>query len=1207
MDHTNRLIRETSPYLLQHAHNPVDWYPWGEEALERARAENRLILLSIGYSSCHWCHVMERESFEDEAIAALMNDNFVNIKVDREERPDIDEIYMTATLAMNRGQGGWPMTVFLTPELEPVFAGTYFPPSDMHGRPGLPTILREVARAWREDPDGLSRRAGEFAEQLRQRKTLGSALAVGEVELRLALDQFRQEFDPRHGGFGAAPKFPPAVGLRLLLRLHRRFGDPEAVAMAKKTLEAMSRGGIYDHVGGGFARYSTDDRWLVPHFEKMLYDNALLVKAYLEGHQATGEASFRRVATETLDYVLREMTSPEGGFYSSTDADSEGVEGKFFVWTPEQVGGVLDEEEARCFNAYYDISLAGNWEGASIPNTPRTLEEVAGQLSVAPDELVRTLDAGRAKLYAARQEREKPGLDDKILTAWNGLMIGAMAEGYRVLREPRYLDAAERAASFVLSKLGRADGGLLRSYRDGVARLNAYLEDYAYLSEGLIDLYEAGGSLRWLREAERLLERTLADFQDEETGAFFNTASDHEKLIMRYQDGADGATPSGNAVAAHALVRLSYHLDRPALRGAAVRAIKAYGSTIARFPYGFARSLCAVDLLLEGPVELAFVGARGSADLEALQREVARHFVPNRIQAILDPDDPTEAGDLPLLAGKDLVDGAAALYICRDFACRAPLTDPGAIAAALDADALPGAEARTTIALRIAGRATAEGTTRYASRFEQAGYTGLGATGLTTSRLGFGSYRTHDREPRHREALKKALRSGVNLIDTSTNYLDGGSERLVGSVLREMIDAGAVARDEVIVVSKIGYVQGASLEIARERDARGSPFPEMVEFEDELWHCIHPEFLEDQLQRSRDRLEIETLDFCLLHNPEYFLSHAKRRGELLDAARDQFYRRIAAAFTFLERQVAEGRIAAYGVSSNTVVAPEAADDATSLTRFLAAASDAGGDGHHFRLLELPLNLLEPGAVFERKEGADRDRTVLEFARENGIAVLVNRPLNAFAAGRLMRLAEIVPKEVEVDFEEQLGRVADLELAFGAEIAPQLQAVADSIDPADYFQLAERLREIQPLISGIAHWSQVEAQVHVAIMAVVNVLDRQLDGELHDRWADWRDSYMPELEDLMRELRRQAAVKSEARNAALAAAIGPLLPEERRGESLSRVALWTPASTAGVACVLTGMRTTGYVDDAIAVLGWRSLDRAEEVYRVARDVVRGSEV
>ena len=683
--YTNRLINETSPYLLQHAHNPVDWYPWGEEALEFARAEEKLILLSIGYSACHWCHVMEHESFEDESIAALMNDNYINIKVDREERPDLDEIYMAATLVMNRGQGGWPMTVFLTPNLEPVFAGTYFPPVDMYGRPGLATVLSQIAQAWREDNENIKKHAVELADRLRQRPSTGPPVDVGVDELQGALQGYAGEFDLEFGGFGAAPKFPPAVGLSLLLRLHRRFDDEHALVMVGTTLDAMADGGMYDHIGGGFARYSTDRRWLVPHFEKMLYDNALLTRAYLEGYQATGDDFYRRIATETLDYIVREMISPEGGIYSSTDADSEGVEGKFFVWSPDQTAEILGAEDARCFNAHYDITPAGNWEGASIPNTPRPLEEVAEELEITVEELSDVLQRSRPKVYEARQKRVKPGLDDKIITAWNGLMIGALAEGYRVLHDPRYLKASERAAEFVIRTLSRDDGGLLRTYRAGVAHLNAYLEDYAYLSEGLIDLYEAGGSSRWLREAERLLERTLDDYLDEESGAFYNTARDHENLLMRYQDGADGATPSGNAVAASALARISYHLDRRDLREAAARAINAYGQVIAMIPRGYAKSLHVVDFLLDGPTELALVGTPGSSELEALRREVAKQYLPNRIQAILDPTTP-DAGGLPLLEGKTLVEGKAALYVCQEFACGAPITDPASVGSVLTPD-----------------------------------------------------------------------------------------------------------------------------------------------------------------------------------------------------------------------------------------------------------------------------------------------------------------------------------------------------------------------------------------------------------------------------------------------------------------------------------------------------------------------------------------
>ncbi len=390
--YTNRLIDETSPYLLQHAHNPVDWYPWGEEALSKAREERRLILLSIGYSSCHWCHVMERESFENEEIARLMNEHFVSIKVDREERPDLDDIYMAATLAMNHGQGGWPMTVFLTPDLEPAFAGTYFPPEDRYGQPGFPTLLQRIAQTWEEDPDGIRTGAARFTAQLRAQRQGNTPLSVGEAELKLALSQFGDDFDSTFGGFGTAPKFPPSTGLSLLMRLHRRFDDGHALEMVCKTLDAMRNGGMHDHIGGGFSRYSTDRQWLVPHFEKMLYDNALLTGAYIEAYQLTGEDKYRDTATETLDYVAREMTLPEGGFYSATDADSEGVEGKFFVWTPQEIEEILGSHDAKLFNAYYDIAEGGNWEGKSIPNTPRPLADLAVQFDQAPETLRRLLD-----------------------------------------------------------------------------------------------------------------------------------------------------------------------------------------------------------------------------------------------------------------------------------------------------------------------------------------------------------------------------------------------------------------------------------------------------------------------------------------------------------------------------------------------------------------------------------------------------------------------------------------------------------------------------------------------------------------------------------------------------------------------------------------------------------------------------------------------
>ncbi len=1209
--HTNRLIHETSPYLLQHAHNPVDWYPWGEEALSRAKAEDKPILLSIGYSTCHWCHVMERESFEDEAIARLMNEHFVCIKVDREERPDLDEIYMTATLALT-GQGGWPMTVFLTPDQEPFFAGTYFPPMDRYGRPGFKNLLRRIAELWEEDRASLREQARHLTEYLRQNARPAPGLVVGEEELRRALLQFSQDFDPRYGGFGPPPKFPPATGLSLLLRCWRRFGDAHALEMVRKTLDAMAQGGMYDQIGGGFHRYAVDERWLVPHFEKMLYDNALLARVYLEGYQVTGEPFYRQVATEVLDYILREMTSPEGGFYSSTDADSEGEEGKFYVWTPSEIEAILGEEEAYRFCAYYDITEEGNWEGKSIPNTPRSMARVANRLGIPVEELERSIREARPKVYEARRRRIPPGLDDKILTAWNGLVIGAMAEGFRGLGDRRYLAAAERAADFLLTTLARPDGRLLRTYRAGKARLNAYLEDYAYLCEALIDLYEAGGAPRFLREAERLADLMLADFHDEE-GGFYSTARDHERLIVRHREGHDGATPSPNATAAHALARLSYHLDREDLREVAIQAIQAYGKAIARAPRSFAKSLIVVDLLLEGPVELALIGTPGRGDFEALRREIGRRYLPNRIIAHHDP----ERGDplpFPLLQGKGLVDGQAALYVCRNFTCQAPITDPVEGAKVLETMSRPSppqgekkGRGRTTIVPRLSGSATPAGTRAYADRFTQAGltygYGPLGSTGLTCSRLGFGGYRIDDETPEHREALTKALLSGCNLIDTSTNYTDGRSERLIGEVLNDLVRRGRLRREEVIVVSKIGYVQGQNLVLAREREARGEPFPEMVKYADGIWHCIHPEFLKDQLEGSLDRLQLETLDILLLHNPEYFLADMKkRRRGALEEIYDEFYRRLQEAFAFLEGQVQAGRIRWYGVSSNTCIAPADDPEATSLTRMLAVAREAGGPGHHFRVLQLPLNLFEAGGVLTPNNGPDLKQTVLEYAAQEGIGVLVNRPLNAIIGDRLVRLAEVVIQEAGVEFEPQLQVVADLEAEFQSQIAPYLQTARGSLPPQDLFRFGEELAPLPSSLESLEQWKELEGQVILPrLVQVIEVLDQALTGPLAERWQAWRNRYLPAVEKLLGEIHHQAALKSRRRRAEIARVIDPLLPEERRGESLSRKALWILTSTPGVSCVLNGMRKPAYVDDTLGILPWPPLQEVMPLYQALQEI------
>jgi uncharacterized protein YyaL (SSP411 family)/aryl-alcohol dehydrogenase-like predicted oxidoreductase len=1185
----NRLAHSTSPYLLQHAHNPVDWYPWAEEALARARAEDKPILLSIGYSACHWCHVMERESFEDEETAGLMNRHFVCVKVDREERPDLDEIYMAATQAMNHGQGGWPMTVFLTPALEPFFAGTYFPPADRYGRPGFPTVLTRIAGLWRTQRERLGEQAAEMAEHLRRGVERAPGQALGEEELRAALGQYARDFDERHGGFGAAPKFPPSVALMLLLRLHRRFGDARALEMAKKTLDEMARGGMYDQVGGGFHRYSVDEHWLVPHFEKMLYDNALLARAYLECHQAAGEPFPARVAREVLDYVLREMTSPQGGFYSATDADSEGEEGKYFVWTPDEIEAALgDAEAARRFCAYYDITSPGNWEGHAIPNTTRTGARVAASLGLAPAELEAEVLALRPRVYAARKLRVPPALDDKVLTSWNALMIGALAEGHRVLGEPRYLQAAERAARFLLRELRTPEGRLLRTWRGGHAHIPAFLEDYAYLCEALIDVYEAGGGAGFLGEAEALAAEMRRLFADE-GGGFFSTAGDHESLIVRHREGNDGAIPSANAAAAHALARLSFHLGRDELREEALRALRAWGRNLARFPRAFAKSLLVVDLLLEGPTELGFVGPEGE-DLEALRREVGRHYLPSRIVGHHDPA--TGPSPLPLLSGKDTVKGRAALYVCRGFACQRPVTDPAEVEGVLAAGRAGATPARL-LGAALPGAATPVGTGAYLARqgpgAREHGYRAFGASGIRVSKVGFGGYRVEEGPPEQAQALKQALLGGCNLIDTSTNYTDGGSERLVGQVLADLVRGGSLAREEVVVVSKIGYVQGRNLEVAVEREEGGRPYPDLVKYGEGIWHCVHPEFLADQLTRSLERLGLETLDACLLHNPEYYLKDAHERSYgTVEKRRAEFYRRMTEAFAYLEGQVKAGRVATYGVSSNTVASAASDPEGTSLARLLESARQAGGDRHHFSVLQLPLNLLEA-------EGA----AVAREAAAAGLAVLVNRPLNAMADEAMVRLADVVVPDAP-DVAAQTRVVQGHEEAFRRDIASQLRTAEGSVPPDQLFRWADDLGDIDAHVRSLDHWDQIESQrILPRLVEVLQALDQGATGALAPVWHSWRADYLPELHKLLEACRRRAALRSRESTERITSVLDGLLPPERAAGTLSRKAIWIAASTPGVTTVLVGMRRPEYVEDALAVLEWPVLPNVSAVYEAVQ--------
>jgi len=666
----NRLANQTSPYLLQHADNPVDWYPWGQEALAKARSLDRPILLSIGYAACHWCHVMERESFEDPSTAALMNEHFVSIKVDREERPDLDAIYMDAVHAMT-GSGGWPLTAFLTPEGRPFYAGTYFPDEPRHGIPAFRTVLTQVAEVWRNRRDEIEAQSGRIVEAIGRTSRLGASKEpLTEEVLSTAISTLRQSFDTRWGGFGGAPKFPQPMTLEFLLRMHLH-GNPDALEMVTLTLDRMAAGGMYDHVGGGFHRYSTDERWHVPHFEKMLYDNALLARLYTRAWQVTKDERYRRVAAETCSYLLRELEQPQGGFSSSQDADSEGVEGRFFVWSWDDLVDVAGEGVATAFGATPD----GNWEGANVLWRPFPLA-VASELELDTAKLSADIEQARADLFRVRERRVHPATDDKVLAAWNGMAISALAETGRALDEPRFLQAAVRAASFVLSDLRDDSGRLVRSWRAGTPGAPAFADDHALMAEACLTLYETTFELRWFEQARSLADELLRRFHDEERGGFFQAGQDAERLVVRPKELTDNAVPSGNSAAADVLLRLAHFTGEPAYEVAGAGALRLIRDAMAAAPGGFGHALGALDLYLAPVKEVAIVGDPEAGSTHALAAEVTtRRFLPNHVVAVAAPDDTASIQAVPLLRDRPQQGGRATAYVCERFVCKLPVVE----------------------------------------------------------------------------------------------------------------------------------------------------------------------------------------------------------------------------------------------------------------------------------------------------------------------------------------------------------------------------------------------------------------------------------------------------------------------------------------------------------------------------------------------------
>ena len=689
----NRLANEKSPYLLQHAHNPVNWYPWCDEAFEKAKADNKPIFLSIGYSTCHWCHVMERESFEDEEIAAYLNEHYISIKVDREERPDVDHIYMTACQAMT-GHGGWPLSVFMTPDKKPFYIGTYFPPATKWGRPGFIDVIKQLQDKWETEQEQLIKASEQMVKSVQPRFT---AFESGKVEERIisrAYKQFAADFDEMFGGFGGAPKFPTPHNLMFLLRYWKATGKEDALNMVEKTLDSMYRGGIYDHIGFGFARYSTDQQWLVPHFEKMLYDNALLAYTYLEAYQATERDHFRKVAEEIFTYILRDMTDDAGGFYSAEDADSEGEEGKYYVWMPKLVHDILDFEEAELFCKAYDISECANFENTNIPNLINaSYVRLAHDYGIEQAELFERLERSRQKLFEAREKRIKPHKDDKILTSWNGLMIAAFAKGAQVLKRPIYQEAAAKAIDFIMSNLRREDGRLLARYRDGEAKYLAYVDDYAFLIWGLVEQYEATFDAKYLAWALELQEQMHELFWDKQDGGYYFYGTDGEQLLTRPKEIYDGAIPSGNSVAAYNLIRLAKMTGRQDIEQQAEAIMQAFAGTISEYPRAYSYFLIAMQFALGGSREIVIVGKPEDIQTLNMLDTIRSSFLPDAVVVFCSE----EEGDLrtakleeiaPLIKDKSAVGGKATAYICQNSSCQAPVTDIEAVKQLLSSDKL---------------------------------------------------------------------------------------------------------------------------------------------------------------------------------------------------------------------------------------------------------------------------------------------------------------------------------------------------------------------------------------------------------------------------------------------------------------------------------------------------------------------------------------
>ncbi len=1114
----NRLAQEASPYLLQHAHDQVDWFPWGKEAFDKAKAENKPILLSIGYSACHYCHLMARESFQHEAIGSAINRSFVAIKVDREERPDLDALYMAATVALT-GQGGWPMTVFLTPDAEPFFAGTYFPREDQNGRPGLSSLLERIEKLWKSDQKSLLSQAESLTAHVKQANLPDAPGSVSEDLIKSACRALKSSFDPAFGGFSQGPKFPSPSSLALLLLAHRRLGDPELLQMATRTLDSMLSGGLFDQIGGGFHRYCVDRAWLVPHFEKMLHDSAQLADIYIEAFQVTGATSYRRAARQTLDFVLREMQAPGGGFFSSMAAETDGEEGKYYVYSRAEVAKALGEPTATHFCAFYGITDEGSFRGKSVLSARRTLTEVAKEYGIDPGRLVESVEVGREKLLAHRQTRSAPAIDDKIIVSHNSLMIRALAHGARAFGEERYLEGARRAADLLLAPaedggLRKADGGLYRMSRGGKVQQDAFLEDYTFLIDGLLALIEVDGSDRYLAPATSLMDYVIEHFSAE-NGSFYSTPQAQEPTLSRPHSGADTALPSENAIACKVLRTLAILTDRPEWQERAAQLVGVFSASMKRTPRAFSSLLCAVDGLLEPPLEIVLAGDPEDDGFAEMGRCLGSRYLPHRaeVRLVEEPKNPAA-----LLRNRFSNSAPARTYLCRDFACETPIESAQELTAELDRfeKELLASRRKELLSRRISGRATHEGTKK--RRALEAPETSTEIDGLWVSRLGLGTHRIGLDHPNHRAAVRRALTSGTNFIDTSPSFAMGDSERLIGQVLGELSDEGVLTRDQIVLVSKVGVFVGSAAEDLARRYRETSPrfaCPLNPKAEDTSdlakgAFCLDDDALEEQISTSLERLGVDHLDICLIQSPEHFLAAGRSQDELEEA--------LLSAFNYLEKEVSSGRIGRYGVLCNTAARPSSDPLFIDASFLVHLAERVGGKDHHFRVIELPLSVADSAAL-STDSGQPH---LIEKVRSLGLFPIACRALSPIVGGALLRLVDPV-EETAPDSAEQLRRarymVASLEAEFETTFAAQLR-LAKKAPEGRILPLSGPLGQALEQTATRQQFDLAETtMVTPRLRQLLTGLDQAFAGD--QKWTRFREKYVRAVGTWLAAVRGQA--------------------------------------------------------------------------------------